>query len=128
MSLRDLVLAEMRAQGGIVSAYALADVLSARRQKRVAANSVYRVLNYLIERDCVRRVEHRNGFIVVPDCGETTIAICNSCDRILWLDCAAANAKLRHVAESLGFKVSRLFIELNGACASCSRHAGLPDA
>ena len=128
MSLRDLVLAEMRAHGGVVSAYALADVLSARRQRRVAANSVYRVLNHLIERDCVRRVEHRNGFIVVPDCGGTTIAICNSCDRILWLDCAAANAKLRHVADSLGFKVSRLVIELNGACATCSRQAALPGA
>lgn len=128
MSLRDLVLAEMRAQGGVVSAYALADVLSAKRQRRVAANSVYRVLNHLIERDCVRRVEHRNGFIVVPDRGGTTIAICNRCDRILWLDCAAANAKLRHVADSLGFKVSRLVIELNGACATCSRPAELPGA
>jgi Fur family transcriptional regulator, zinc uptake regulator len=125
MPLRDLVLSEIRAQGGVVSAYALAGLLSAERRRRIAPNSVYRVLNDLIARDCVRRVEYLNGFIASPEVGGSMIAICNHCDRIFWLDDEAVNAQLRHVAESKGFKVTRLVIEVIGSCETCSQQSEL---
>ena len=119
MPLRDLVLSEMRAQGGVVSAYALAGLLSAKRRRRIAPNSIYRVLNDLIAHDCIRRVEYLNGFIAVPEVGGSMIAICNRCDSIYWLNGAAVNAQLRHVAESMGFKANRLVIEVIGSCRDC---------
>ena len=128
MALRDLVLSETRAQGGVVSAYALAGLLSAKQQRRIAPNSVYRVLNDLIARDCVRRVEVRNGFIAAPEGGGSAIAICNRCDSIFWFTGAAVNAQLRHVAESRGFKATRLVVELIGSCETCSRQSQLPCA
>jgi Fur family transcriptional regulator, zinc uptake regulator len=121
MPLRDLVLSEMRAQGGVVSAYALAGLLSAKRRQRIAPNSVYRVLNDLIARDCVRRIEYLNGFIATPEVGGSIIAICNRCGNIFWLDDSAVNSQLRYVAESKGFKVARLVIEVIGSCQQCAR-------
>lgn len=126
MPLRDLVLTEMRAQGGVVSAYALAGLLSAKRRRRIAPNSIYRVLNDLIAHDCVRRVEYCNGFIASPAGVGSMVAICNRCDRIFWLDDSTVNAQLRHVAESKGFKVARLVIEVIGSCETCSRQSEMP--
>ena len=125
MALRDLVLTEMRAQGGVVSAYALARLLSAERRRRIAPNSIYRVLNDLIAHDCVHRVEVRNGFIAAPEGGSSTIAICNGCDSIFWFNGAAVYAQLRHVAESKGFKATRLVVEVIGSCETCSRQSQL---
>ena len=128
MPLRDLVLSEMRAQGGVVSAYALAGLLSAKRRRRIAPNSIYRVLNDLIAHDCVRRVEYLNGFIAVPEVGGSMIAICNRCDSIFWLDDPAVNTQLRHVAESMCFKANRLIIEVIGSCETCSWQSQLSHA
>jgi Fur family transcriptional regulator, zinc uptake regulator len=121
MPLRDLVLSEMRAQGGVVSAYALAGLLSAKRRQRIAPNSIYRVLNELIARDCVRRIEYLNGFIATPEVGGSMIAICDRCGSIFWLDDPAVNTQLHYVAELKGFKVARLVIEVIGSCQQCAR-------
>lgn len=128
MPLRDLVLSEMRAQGGVVSAYALAGLLSAKQRRRIAPNSIYRVLNDLIVRDCIRRVEYLNGFIAAPEVGGSMIAICNRCDSIFWLDDWAVNTQLRHVAETRGFKAKRLIIEVIGTCETCSWQSQLSHA
>lgn len=128
MPLRDLVLSEMRAHAGAVSAYALTGLLSAKRQRHIAPNSVYRVLNELIAEDCVRRIEYCNGFIAVPEVGGSMIASCNRCGDIFWLDDAAVNTQLRRVAESRGFKVTQLVIEVIGSCETCTRQTKMPRA
>ena len=128
MPLRDLVLTEMRAHSGVVSAYALTGMLSAKRQRRIAPNSVYRVLNELIAEDCVRHVETCNGFVIAPDDDKAMIAICNDCNRTFWLDSAAAHEHLLRIAGASGFRVTRLIIEVPGSCEACSQHPEMSHA
>lgn len=125
MRLADLVLTEMRADGGIMSAYSLARLLSAKRRRRIAPNSVYRVLNELIEQSLVRRVESRNGFIALSSDSGAIIAICSTCGCVAWLDCGTVQGRLRQIAASAGFKPARQVIELVGSCDRCTRQAGL---
>lgn len=123
MGLTDLVLKEMRADGGIVSAYALASLLSAKLHRRIAPNSVYRVLYRLIDQGVVQRLETRNGFVVCTETRGDIVAICSSCDEIIWVDGAAVHDQLHHIAKSARFVPSRHIVEVIGFCSTCSREA-----
>src|SRR3546814_16246862 len=48
--------------GKPASAYEIADIVSQKRGKRVAPNSVYRILDLFVANNLVRRVESANAF------------------------------------------------------------------
>ena len=62
---------DMRAQifgavaeiGKPASAYEIADIVSQKRGRRVAPNSVYRILDLFVANNLVRRVESANAFV-----------------------------------------------------------------
>lgn len=104
------------------SAYDIADVVSKAEGRRVAANSVYRILDLFVGANLARRVESANAYLVNahPDCLHDCIfLVCDHCGRTTHLDNDAVSAGIRLAAESAGFAPERPVIEVRGRCADC---------
>ena len=122
---------DMRAQifdavaeiGKPASAYEIADIVSQRRGKRVAPNSVYRILDLFVANNLVRRVESANAFVANshPGCLHDCIfLICDSCGRAVHIDDDRLTGALIAAARDAGFADVRPVVELRGQCAQCS--------
>jgi Fur family zinc uptake transcriptional regulator len=106
-----------------VSAYDIAERVSASRGKRVAANSVYRILDLFVRTNLARRVESANAYIANshPGCRHDCIfLICDSCGQVVHIDDDKLTDTLVHAARKAGFDDVRPVIELRGQCAGCS--------
>lgn len=104
------------------SAYDIADVVSRERGKRVAPNSVYRILDLFVANNLVRRVESANAFIANshPGCVHDCIfLICDTCGQTTHIDNDALSAGVRAAASASGFAPERPVIEVRGKCADC---------
>lgn len=104
------------------SAYDIADIVSQKRGKRVAPNSVYRILDLFVASNVVRRVESANAFIANehPGCLHDCIfLICDNCGSATHLDDDAISANVRSIAGKTGFAVHHPVIEVRGKCTDC---------
>jgi Fur family zinc uptake transcriptional regulator len=104
------------------SAYDIADQVSKARGKRVAPNSVYRILDLFVASNLVRRVESSNAFIANshPGCLHDCIfLICDDCGQTKHIDNDAIAADVRSAASAQGFAPARPVIEVRGKCADC---------
>src|SRR3546814_2507403 len=71
------------------SAYDIADRVSKDQGRRVAANSVYRILDLFVGSNLARRVESANAYIANdhPDCLHDCIfLICDACGQMTHID------------------------------------------
>lgn len=110
-------------QGKPASAYDIAEDVSRRRGKRVAANSVYRILDLFVRTNLARRVESANAYVANshPGCQHDCIfLICDSCGRAVHLDDERLTGALINAAHGAGFAQIRPVVELRGHCADCS--------
>jgi Fur family transcriptional regulator, zinc uptake regulator len=108
--------------GRPVSAYDVADALSKSEGRRVAANSVYRILDLFVGADLARRVESANAYIANthPGCVHDCIfLVCDSCGRTTHIDDDRLTGALRGAAAGAGFSPERPVIEVRGKCAAC---------
>lgn len=108
------------------SAYDVADALSKSEGRRVAANSIYRILDLFVTADLARRVESANAYIVNthPGCMHDCIfLVCDHCGRTQHVDADTVTSTVRDVASDVGFQPERPVIEIRGTCAEC-RTAG----
>lgn len=106
-----------------VSAYDLAETVSSQRGKRVAANSVYRILDLFVRTNLARRVESANAYIANshPGCQHDCIfLICDSCGQAVHIDDDSLTGSLVDAARQAGFADVRPVVELRGICANCS--------
>lgn len=106
-----------------VSAYELAESVSTSRGKRVAPNSVYRILDLFVRTNLARRVESANAYVVTshPGCRHDCIfLICDSCGDAKHLDDDKLTGSLVAAAAKAGFADIRPVVELRGICADCS--------
>lgn len=106
-----------------VSAYDLAESVSRLRGKRVAPNSVYRILDLFVQTNLARRVESANAYIVNPHPGcrhDCIFLICDSCGQAIHLDDDTLTDSLVSAARQAGFADVRPVVELRGICANCS--------
>lgn len=104
------------------SAYDIADMVSTQRGKRVAPNSVYRILDLFVANNLVRRVESSNAFIANshPGCVHDCIfLICDQCGQTTHIDNDAIAGDVRAAAKASGFAPARPVIEVRGRCADC---------
>ncbi len=104
------------------SAYDIADIVSTARGKRVAPNTVYRILDLFVETNLVRRVESSNAFIANehPGCLHDCIfLICDSCGQTTHIDDDSAASGVREAAMRKGFVPARPVIEVHGRCDDC---------
>ncbi len=105
------------------SAYDIAEAVSNARGKRVAANSVYRILDLFVASNLARRIESANAYIANPHPGcrhDCIFLICDSCGRATHLDDDNLTGALVQAAKNAGFADIRPVVELRGVCADCS--------
>jgi Fur family zinc uptake transcriptional regulator len=105
------------------SAYDIAESVGARRGKRVAANSVYRILDLFVRTNLARRVESANAYLANshPGCRHDCIfLICDTCGKATHLDDDRLTGALVEAAKGAGFAEVRPVVELRGICESCS--------
>ncbi|NJM50358.1 MAG: transcriptional repressor [Sphingomonadales bacterium] len=104
------------------SAYDIADLVSQKRGKRVAPNSVYRILDLFVTTNLARRVESANAYIANshPGCLHDCIfLICDHCGNATHLDNDKLSGSVRDAAGAAGFANVRPVIEVRGTCADC---------
>lgn len=104
------------------SAYDIADTVSKARGKRVAPNSVYRILDLFVSSNLARRVESANAYVANahPDCLHDCIfLVCDSCGNTTHLDDDSITRTVRSAAKGAGFSPVRPVIEVRGKCADC---------
>lgn len=105
------------------SAYDIADSVSAKRGKRVAPNSVYRILDLFVANNLALRVESANAFLANshPGCSHDCIfLVCDECGEATHVDNDDISGQVRGIAQEANFQTRRPIIEVRGTCASCS--------
>ena len=104
------------------SAYDIAEAVSNAQGRRVAANSVYRILDLFVGANLARRVESANAYLANahPGCLHDCIfLICDNCGQTVHLDDDKLSGGVREAAESAGFSSARPVIEVRGKCGDC---------
>jgi Fur family transcriptional regulator, zinc uptake regulator len=104
------------------SAYDIADKVSKDQGRRVAANSVYRILDLFVGANLARRVESANAYIANdhPDCLHDCIfLICDTCGQTTHIDDDRLSSGVRAAARQAGFAPDRPVIEVRGTCGDC---------
>ena len=104
------------------SAYDIADKVSQKQGRRVAANSVYRILDLFVNANLARRVESSNAYIANdhPGCLHDCIfLICDTCGQTQHIDDDRLSGGVRAAAEQAGFAPERPVIEVRGRCGDC---------
>jgi len=120
--LRGQVFAALAGFDRPVSAYDVTDAVSAAAGRRVAANSVYRILDLFVANNVAARVESANAFIanVHPDCPHDCIfLVCDRCGGATHVDDDRITGDVRAAAAATGFRPVRPVIEVRGICANC---------
>lgn len=104
------------------SAYDIAEAVSKLEGRRVAANSVYRILDLFVGANLARRVESANAYVANahPDCLHDCIfLVCDSCGQTTHIDDDSITRSVRSAAKGAGFTPERPVIEVRGKCADC---------
>ncbi|MES2753474.1 MAG: transcriptional repressor [Pseudomonadota bacterium] len=104
------------------SAYDIAEAVSKSEGRRVAANTVYRILDLFVGTNLARRVESANAYVANahPDCLHDCIfLVCDSCGQTVHLDDDVVTRSVRATAAATGFSPVRPVIEVRGTCADC---------
>jgi len=104
------------------SAYDIAEAVSKNEGRRVAANSVYRILDLFVSVNLVRRIESANAYLANahPDCEHDCIfLVCDRCGKATHIDDDQLTHALRSASQAHGFTPDRPVIEVRGYCEDC---------
>lgn len=105
------------------SAYDIAEAVSNAEGRRVAANSVYRILDLFVTSNLAMRVESANAYVANqhPGCLHDCIfLICDHCGNATHIDDDSLSGGVRKAAAKAGFEASRPVIEVRGRCGDCN--------
>lgn len=105
------------------SAYDIAEAVSKSEGRRIAANSVYRILDLFVGANLARKVESENAYVANahPDCQHDCIfLVCDKCGQTTHLDDDRITQGVRAAATAAGFSPQRPVIEVRGVCADCA--------
>jgi len=104
------------------SAYDIAESVGRLRGRRVAPNSVYRILDLFVRTNLARRIESANAYLANshPGCRHDCIfLICDACRQVVHLDDDRLTGALRDAGRAAGFADLRPVVEIRGRCAAC---------
>ncbi|MGH6658672.1 MAG: Fur family transcriptional regulator, partial [Sphingomicrobium sp.] len=99
-----------------------AEAVSKTQERRVAANSVYRILDLFVGANLARRVESSNAYVANahPECLHDCIfLICDECGQTVHIDDDRLTDGVRDAAKEAGFTETRPMIEVRGTCGDC---------
>ncbi|NJS13927.1 MAG: hypothetical protein HC788_04025 [Sphingopyxis sp.] len=117
------VLAEVEVDHGVIKAYRLAANLSQRLGRRIAANSVYRVLENLRDRGIVRRLVSQNGFVTAR-CATGIILVCLKCKLVDHLQADELREAVKKMTRQKCFRQHVVRLEVLGICTACAPRNG----
>lgn len=120
--MREAVFAALASFDRPASAYDIAEKVSQDEGRRVAANSVYRILDLFVGSNLARRVESANAYVANdhPDCLHDCIfLICDQCGLAKHIDDDRLSGGVRDAARMAGFSPARPVIEVRGRCGEC---------
>ena len=121
--MRQAVFDALASFGKPASAYDIAEEVSKAQGRRVAANSVYRILDLFVSSNLAMRVESANAYLANqhPGCLHDCIfLICDACGQTTHIDDDKLSTGVREAAASAGFEAKRPVIEVRGKCGECS--------
>ncbi|BDI59899.1 Fur family transcriptional regulator [Qipengyuania nanhaisediminis] len=121
-SMREAVFTELARHERPASAYDIADNLSRERGKRVAPNSIYRILDLFVSNNLALRVESANAFLANthPGCQHDCIfLVCDECGEASHVDDEEVSRSVRALAKRRDFKAERPVLEIRGLCSAC---------
>lgn len=122
-AMRSDVFTALADHGRPASAYDIAEAVGLRRGKRVAANSVYRILDLFVRTNLANRIESVNAYLANshPGCRHDCIfLICDDCGAARHLDDERVTGALRSAGRDAGFADVRPVVELRGLCNACA--------
>jgi len=122
-SMRESVFTELAKHERPASAYDIADNLSQARGKRVAPNSIYRILDLFVSKNLAMRVESSNAYLANthPGCEHDCVfLVCEECGEAKHVDDDAVSRSVRALADARNFKAERPVLEIRGLCSSCA--------
>ena len=122
-AMRADVFEALAAQDRPASAYDIAEAVGNRRGKRVAANSVYRILDLFVRTNLANRVESANAYLANthPGCRHDCISlICDDCGQATHIDDDKLTGALREAGREAGYADVRPVVELRGICEECA--------
>ena len=122
-AMRADVFRSLAAYGRPASAYDIAEEVGRARGRRVAANSVYRILDLFVRTNLANRIESANAYLANthPGCRHDCIfMICDDCGQTSHLDDDRLTGALRDAGEDAGFADVRPVVELRGLCEDCA--------
>ncbi len=124
--MRAAVFEQLMRNDAPASAYDIADELTRVRGKRVAPNSIYRILDLFVRTNLANRIESANAYLVNrhPGCRHDCIfLICDICGKAEHIDDDRLTDGLRGAAGEAGFTDLRTVVELRGTCNVCTAKA-----
>ncbi|MEW5420826.1 Fur family transcriptional regulator [Amorphus sp. 3PC139-8] len=120
--LRQDVLALLRDEARLLTAYQLLRRLRVELGRPIAPTSIYRCLYDLIHQGLVTRVESLNAYVATGEQaspGAKFLLICQGCGETISLIDGEVTARLETDADRVGFAIDRSVLELLGTCQTC---------
>ena len=107
------------------------DELSRREGKHVAPPTVYRTLDFLLERGFVHKIESLNAYAPCEHLGHAhhgMLLICEACGRSEEIEDDEVIRVLAAKAAGSGFRLRRVMVEAKGLCRRCGGKLARPAA
>jgi Fur family transcriptional regulator, zinc uptake regulator len=104
------------------TAYDVADTLSQAEGRRIAPNSIYRILDLFVATNLAQRIETANAYIANahPACRhDCMFLVCERCGLTTHIDDDVLTTRVRDTAQAAGFQPIRPVIEVKGRCRAC---------
>src|SRR3954470_21838017 len=108
-----------------IGAYAILDQLK-EGGRSAAPPTVYRALEFLLERGLIHRIESLNAFAGCAHPGESHLVqflICRTCGMTAELDDRRLGEAIGRSAADHGFNIQSRVVELSGICSGCQASA-----
>ena len=128
-AIRRLILELLWRRNEPMGAYELIEDWKRTTGRTVGPPTVYRALEFLIAQGLVSKLESRNAFVPCAHPEHHHICvffICVACGASTELEDPDIEAQLSRDAATLGFRIGRRIVEVQGTCAACAGKSGVP--
>lgn len=120
--IRRMVLEALSQASHPLGAYELMSMLERANGRRLSPPTVYRALDFLLEQRFISRIETKNQYVPCshPDHPHACVFfICDRCGASAEVENPAVESMFDRDARSLGFRIGKRVVELQGTCATC---------
>src|ERR1700736_3503712 len=110
-------------EGHPIGAYDVIRKMQQRAGRRIAPTTVYRALDFLVAQGFISKIESKNLFVPCahPDHPHICVfLICENCGGSTEIENPQLEKLFARDAASLGFRVKKRIVELQGLCAKCA--------